>query len=50
MELHDWLILLVISALVVYATGRLLIRAWWSAKRMHQRDFIRNLYTKDEPS
>lgn len=50
MNLHDWIIVLMVGALVVWSVGRLLIRAWFSDKRRHQRDFMRQLYNGEEIS
>jgi uncharacterized membrane protein YdjX (TVP38/TMEM64 family) len=50
MDLHDWTIVLMLGALVVWCVGRLLIRAFFAAKRHHQQEFMRQLYNGDEIS
>lgn len=50
MGLHDWVILLVLAALVVYALACVIINAFFRAKRRHRRDVIRELLKGDELS
>jgi len=50
MELHDGLLLLAVGAAVVYGLGRLLIAAFFAAKRRSQMRLLRDLYRGEEVS
>ncbi len=49
-ELHDWIVLIIVCALVVYTVGRLLIAAFFSAKRKHTRNALNDILGKEEIS
>lgn len=47
MGLHDGLVLLAVGAAVVYGLGRLLIAAFFAAKRRSQKRLLRDLYKEE---
>ena len=50
MQLHDGLILLALGAVVVYGLGRVLICAFFAAKRRSQQRLLRDLMRGEELS
>lgn len=47
MALHDGLVILAFGAAVVYGLGRLLIAAYFAAKRRSQMRLLRDLYNEE---